>query len=111
MVLVNLYRLKELIKKEYALVVSREGGCIVFSASNSVYLLVPKTIREKLARDFGVDLLKKHGDMIVKCDLMYEPQQGTVNLVYSFWKKEESPQSLSAINSREGWRKSHESTG
>jgi len=99
-----------LIKKEYSLLISREGGSIVFEASNSLYLLVPKAIREKLERDFKIDLRHNKENIMVKCDLMLEPQ-GTVNLVYSFWKKEESPQSLSAINSREGWRKSHESTG
>jgi hypothetical protein len=108
MILVSLYRLKELINKEYAVIISCEGGRIRFS-TRSVYLLVPKDVRERLARDFGIDLLKKQNDMIVRCDLMYEPQQGTVNLVYSFWKKE-SPQSLSALD-REGWRKTHESTG
>jgi hypothetical protein len=97
-----MYRLKELIKKEYSLLVSREGGSIVFEASNSLYLLVPKAIREKLERDFKINLRDNKKDIMVKCDLMLEPQ-GTVNLVYSFWKKE-SPQSLSASD-REGWRK------
>jgi hypothetical protein len=82
-----MYRLKELTKKEYSLIISREGGSIVFEASNSVYLLVPKAIREKLERGFNIDLRHKRGEVMVKCDLMLEPQ-GTVNLVYSFWRKE-----------------------
>jgi len=88
-----MYRLKELIKKEYSLLISREGGSIVFEASNSLYLLVPKAVREKLERDFKIDLRHNREGIMVKCDLMLEPQ-GTVNLVYSFWKKEKGCERL-----------------
>jgi len=86
-----MYRLKDVIKKEYSLLISREGGSIVFEASNSLYLLVPKAIREKLEHDFKIDLRHNREAIMVKCDLMLEPQ-GTVNLVYSFWKREKEEQ-------------------
>ena len=82
-----MYRLKELIKKEYSLLISREGGSIIIRPGNSLYLLVPAVIKEKLKRDFNIDLQKNKEGIMVKCDLMLEPQ-GTVNLVYSFWKRE-----------------------
>jgi len=85
------YRLRDLIKKEYYLLISREGGAIVISPSNSTYLLVPKEIAKRL-KDFGIDLndRKARERIEVRCELVMEPS-GHVNLVYSFWEKKPMP--------------------
>jgi len=82
-----MYRLRDLIKKEYYLLISRDSGSIVFSASNSLYLLVPAEIRQRMERDFKVNFKKDKDKILVKCDLVMEPN-GAINLVYSFWRKE-----------------------
>jgi hypothetical protein len=81
-----MYRLGDLIKREYYLLISREGGSIVMTPGNSTYLLVPKEVREALKARYGIDFRKKK-EMRVKCD-MVEEQGGTVSLVYSFWNLE-----------------------
>lgn len=92
-----MYRLRDLIKKEYYLLISREGGAIVISPSNSTYLLVPKEIARRL-RDFGIDLndRKARERIEVRCELVMEPS-GHVNLVYSFWEKAASSSHSPAV--------------
>jgi hypothetical protein len=88
----SMYRLRDLIKKEYYLLVSRNGGSIVMTPGNSTYLLVPREIREDLKQKFGIDFKHKE-NMQVRCDLVVE-REGTINLIYSFWLKEEKPEEV-----------------
>jgi hypothetical protein len=77
-----LYRLKDLIKTEYYILISRESGGLVFQPTNSLYLRVPSEIRKAL-ENFGIDFKKHKKDINVRCDLVRNAE-GIVSLVYSF---------------------------
>ena len=84
-----MYRLKDFIKKEFYLLLSREGSSIVIEPSNTLYLRVPAEIRKELKRRFNIDFDKDKNRIYVRCDLATD-QDGKVNLIYSFWCIESS---------------------
>jgi hypothetical protein len=81
-----LYRLRDLVKTEYYLLISRDAGSLVIRPTNSLYLRVPPEIRKALV-DFGIDFKRNKKDINVKCNLVRN-MDGTVSLIYSFWTLE-----------------------
>ena len=85
----SMYRLKDFVKKEFYLLISREGSSLIIEPSNTLYLRVPAEIKKEMKRRFGIDFDKNKNEICVRCDLATD-QDGKVNLIYSFWCIESS---------------------
>lgn len=60
------------IERFLPLEITRQGGTISIAPANSIYLLVPADIVEKLKTDFNLDLRKHRKQMTIKTSLAKE---------------------------------------
>ncbi len=81
-------KVKDLIKKEYYLVVDfiKKGGYIEVRHSNSIYLLLPSEVHDEMKRRFNLNLSKLEKSHVqTRCQLM-AIDEGEFDIVYSFRK-------------------------
>lgn len=76
---------RQFVKREYALMISREGSAIVFRASNSTYLLIPSQIKQTMQDIWGINFKDKA--VRVKCDMVTD-NTGELHLIYTFTKED-----------------------